>query len=76
MPFSVGLPRSASLLECTVEFLLEHSGAADKGVRFRCCQLLGRVTTEFSQIEGMEEEHLDRVVRVMLPRLQDKVLDK
>ena len=42
-------------------------------MRFRCCQLLARITTEFSQIPGIGEEDLERVVRVLLPRLQDKV---
>lgn len=57
-----------------MEFLLAHSTAADKAVRFRCCQFLGELTTEYSQRPGMAEDDLDCIVDMLLPRLQDKVL--
>lgn len=62
--------RAASVLDRTVEWLLGLSRAADKGVRFRCCQLLGGMTTAFIE---RHEDDFDRVVDVLLPRLQDKV---
>ena len=63
---------AAALLDRTVKFLLTRSAAADKAVRFRCCQLLGGMTTEYSQRLNVPEEEIDRVVDVLLPRLQDK----
>lgn len=65
--------RPASLFDRTVEFLLLHSGAADKAIRFRCCQLLGTLTTEYTQRPQVDEEDLDCFVDVLLPRLRDKV---
>ncbi|CAB1120827.1 unnamed protein product [Ectocarpus sp. CCAP 1310/34] len=65
--------RPASLFDRTVEFLLLYSGAADKAVRFRCCQLLGALTTEYTQRPQVDEEDLDCFVDVLLPRLRDKV---
>lgn len=55
-----------------MQFLVEHSGAADKGVRFRCCQLLGYMTTDFTQRPELDEKNLDRTMEALLPRLQDK----
>ena len=63
---------AAALLDRTVEFLLTRSAAADKAVRLRCCQLLGGMMTEYSQRLHVQEEEIDRVVDVLLPRLQDK----
>lgn len=63
---------AAALLDRTVEFLLARSAAADKAVRLRCCQLLGGMMTEYSQRLHVQEEEIDRVVDVLLPRLQDK----
>lgn len=70
-----GCITAAALLDRTVEFLLARSAAADKAVRFRCCQLLGGMTTEYTQRPLMSEEEHDRVVDMLLPRLQDKASD-
>eukprot|EP00903_Cladosiphon_okamuranus_P019411 g17847.t1 len=64
---------NAALFERTVEFLLRHAGAADKAVRFRCCQLLGSLTTEYTQRPDVSEDDLEGVVDKLLPRLRDKV---
>ncbi|CAN0501515.1 unnamed protein product, partial [Ectocarpus sp. 12 AP-2014] len=56
---AAGSDVNASLFDRTVEFLLLHSGAADKAVRFRCCQLLGTLTTEYTQRPQVDEEDLD-----------------
>ncbi|CAM9724864.1 unnamed protein product, partial [Laminaria digitata] len=61
-----------AVLDRTVEFLLTRSAAADKAVRFRCCQLLGGMMAEYSQRLHVQEEEFERVVDVLLPRLQDK----
>ncbi|CAN0469624.1 unnamed protein product, partial [Hapterophycus canaliculatus] len=61
------------LFDRTVEFLLMHSGAADKAVRFRCCQLLAALTKEYTQRPHVGEEDLECFVDVLLPRLRDKV---
>lgn len=56
-----------------MEFLLQHSGAADKAVRFRCCQLLGSLTTEYTQRPDVADDDLECFVDKLLPRLRDKV---
>lgn len=63
----------AELFGRTVAFLLLHSGAADKAVRFRCCQLLGSLTTGYTQRPDVGEDDLEACVDVLLPRLRDKV---
>lgn len=64
---------TAALFQRTVEFLLLHSGAVDKAVRYRCCQLLGYLTTEYTQRPDVSEDDLECFVNALLPRLRDKV---
>lgn len=64
---------SAAILSRTVRFLVERSGAADKAVRYRCCQLLGVWAIMWKQDEELPSTLADYVVLKMLPRLQDKV---
>lgn len=63
----------ADVLIRTVDFLLERSVAADKAVRFRCCQIVGAVWAEMRSEQERPMELADRVVEVLLPRLRDKV---
>lgn len=58
-------------------FCLDKSAAADKAVRSQCCHVVGAIISESAGQENVEfpDGLSDRIVEVMLPRLQDKASD-
>ncbi|KAK6178461.1 hypothetical protein SNE40_013249 [Patella caerulea] len=61
------------LLNQTIEFLLEYHSASDRGVRFRCCQMINKLLNNLSQNAVIDDELYDRIYNCMLERMRDKI---
>ena len=54
-----------------IVFLQSHN-AKDRGVRFRCCQLINKLLTNLGEDAQIDDELYDRLYECMLERLKDK----
>ncbi|ESO95108.1 hypothetical protein LOTGIDRAFT_117517 [Lottia gigantea] len=61
------------LLIKTFEFLLDYHSACDRGVRFRCCQMINKLLNNLSQDAQIDDELYDRIYSCMLERMRDKI---
>jgi len=59
--------------ETLLEYLLELCPAADKGVRYRCCQLVAGIFNNLPVDAEVTEELAERLQWAMLQRAKDKV---
>ena len=64
--FLYGIPKLFSI------FLLQSHSAKDRGVRFRCCQLVNKLLTNLGEDAQIDDELYDRLYECMLERLKDK----
>ncbi|ELT89300.1 hypothetical protein CAPTEDRAFT_225765 [Capitella teleta] len=55
------------------DFLLEHHGACDKAVRFRCCQIINKLLSNLGDDAQIDDDLYDRIYEGMLQRLKDKI---
>ncbi|WAR22450.1 CND3-like protein [Mya arenaria] len=60
------------LLQEMFDFLLSFHSARDRGVRFRCCQLINKLLTNLGEDAQIDDELYDRLYECMLDRLKDK----
>ncbi|XP_052772230.1 condensin complex subunit 3-like isoform X2 [Mya arenaria] len=60
------------LLQEMFDFLLSSHSARDRGVRFRCCQLINKLLTNLGEDAQIDDELYDRLYECMLDRLKDK----
>ena len=52
--------------------LFQSHSAKDRGVRFRCCQLINKLLTNLGEDAQIDDELYDRLYECMLERLKDK----
>lgn len=60
------------LLQEMFDFLLSSHSARDRGVRFRCCQLVNKLLTNLGEDAQIGDELYDHLYECMLERLKDK----
>lgn len=52
--------------------MFQSHSARDRGVRFRCCQLINKLLTNLGEDAQIDDELYDRLYECMLERLKDK----
>jgi len=70
---SGGQEEETAFAERMLMRFLEHSGAADKAVRFRVCQFTAGVIAQMGEEAEVSDELWDVVMERMMVRLKDKV---
>ncbi|KAL4231186.1 hypothetical protein ACF0H5_008768 [Mactra antiquata] len=60
------------LLQEMFDFLLDSHSAKDRGVRFRCCQLINKLLTNLGEEAQIDDDLYDRLYECMLERLKDR----
>ncbi|XP_053406509.1 condensin complex subunit 3-like [Mercenaria mercenaria] len=60
------------LLQEMFDFLLTSHSARERGVRFRCCQLINKLLTNLGEDAQIDDDLYDRLYECMLERLKDK----
>ncbi len=53
-------------------FLLKHHNARDKGVRFRCCQMINKLLLAMGEDALIDDDLYDQIYECMLQRLRDR----
>lgn len=56
-----------------VLLMLQSHSAKERGVRFRCCQLINKLLSNLGDEAQIDDELYDKIYTSMLERLRDKV---
>ncbi|XP_071089919.1 condensin complex subunit 3-like isoform X1 [Haliotis cracherodii] len=64
---------SNKFLLTILDFLLQSHSAKERGVRFRCCQLINKLLSNLGDEAQIDDELYDKIYTSMLERLRDKV---
>ncbi|XP_046543346.1 condensin complex subunit 3-like isoform X2 [Haliotis rubra] len=64
---------SNKFLLTILEFLLQSHSAKERGVRFRCCQLINKLLSNLGDEAQIDDDLYDKIYTSMLERLRDKV---